>query len=635
MPRHRKWVVLGFAVIAGVYLWTRADPPMPPIHGDGYYTWLWARSLVFDGDWDLTNDYELCGDPWRMRTRMGPPEPGMRPHNPWNPGPALLWAPFLFVLRHTLPEADDPNPKVAQACQGRMAELSMLGTVLAGLITVWLAYRFARRHVGPGGAFLGAAAVALATSLPYYATLLPSYNHGPAAFGAAIFLERWDGTRGNRRGWRWPVLGALLGLAMLMRAQNALLAICPLLEWIALARDDVHARRWKSLAALVGLGFAFVAGALLLFSPQPYLWKLTYGTYFAVPQGEHFMRWETPHVDGVLWGSTGGLLVWTPILYFAFLGLFGGLLSREKRFVCLTLLLVVAAYTYVNASAYDYFGSAGFSNRRFTAVALPFAFGIALSADWAIRLAKRRPRAFAVATMCGALLLFAGWNYGAMWGVAGGEIPSHRERPMLIFWKQTFDQISEGVWQNVGNPFAWPASVPFAIRYDAHPRTWDVMRGMAVFYQNEQTREPRTGHGENEARFGRPYQFHYAVEGFEQEARTVDGRRAAVTTGKYARMLIPFFWDDVEAIEVRWKTVREPGSKQRSQATVALEWNGVPITQSDVASRRWQTTRITMPPGAVRIGINEVEWHVNDGPIAFEAIEVFQIPREHVPASVR
>ncbi len=634
MCRTRIWVALGFAAITTVYLWSHLDPPMPSIHGDGYYTYLWARSLVFDGDWDLTNDYELCGDPWRMRTRMGPPEPGMRPHNPWNPGPALVWAPLLAVARWTFPEADDPDPKVAQACQGPMAEFSMLGTVLVGLIAVFLAYRMARRHVSPGAAFLGAAAVALATSLPYYATLLPSYNHALAAFGVALFVERWEATRGSRRWWRWPMLGVLLGLAMLMRAQNALIVVCPLLEWIALARDDIRSRRWKPLAALVGLGFAFVIAMALVFSPQPYLWKLTYGVWFAVPQGEHFMRWSTPHLDGVLWASTGGLLVWTPVLYFAFTGLLGGLVPRRLRFLSFALVCTVAAYGYVNASAYDYFGSASFSNRRFTELALPFAFGISLSAEYAIGLAKRKPRAFAVAAMAVALLGFGMWNYAAMWGVAKGKIRSHHERPMVVFWKQTFDELSEGVWKGVGNPFAWPASVPFAIEYDTHPRRWDVMRGMALFYQNEQTREPRTRDGENEARFDRPYQFEYAVEGFEEEARPIDGKRAAVTTGKYARMLIPFFWDDVEAIEVRWKAVRDRDADQTDRARVTLRWNGVPISQDDVGTR-WGTTRIEMPAGIVRIGINEVEWHLDDGPVAFDTVRVIQIPRDHSPARVR
>ena len=626
MRRHRVWLALGFAFVAAVHLWTFLDPPMAKIHGDGHYTYLYARSLVFDGDWDLGNDYELCGDPWRMRTRMGPPEPGMRPHNPWNPGPGLVWAPFLLFAKLTFPAAADPDRRVAQACMGPMADFAMTGTLLAGLLTIWLAYRMARRHVGPGAAFLGAAGMGLATALPYYATILPSYNHALGAFGVALFLERWEATRGSRRWYRWLLIGALLGFSMLIRAQTALLALCPLLEWILLVRDDASARRWKRLAGLVGVGVLFTVTAVLVFTPQLYLWKLTYGTYFAVPQGEHFMRWGTPHFDGVFWATTGGLLVWTPILYGAFLGLFGGAVSRKHRVVAWGLLLFVAAETYVNASAYDYFGSASFSNRRFTSLSVPFAFGMALTVEWFLGKAQRSPRAFAVGTATALLLAFGAWNYAAMWGHAKGKIRSHVEQPMPVFWQQTFDELSESTWDAVGNPLAFPASLPFALRYDTHPRRWDVMRGMVVFYENEQTREPRTRQGEDEARFGRAHQFEYVVEGFEEEVQRVEGKQAAVTTGKYARMLVPFFWDDVASIEVRWKAMREP-------ARVVLRWNGVTIAQSDVGTR-WQTSRIDMPRDVVVIGINELEWLVYDGPVAFEAIKAIQIPREHVPARV-
>ena len=632
MRRHRVWLALGFGFITAVHLWTFLDPPMMKIHGDGYYTYLFARSLVFDGDWDLTNDYELCGDPWRMRTRMGPPEPGMRPHNPWNPGPALVWGPFLLAVKLLSSATGDPNPRIAQACQGPMADFSMTGTLVAGLLTVLLAYRMARRHVGAAPAFLGAAAIGLATSLPYYSTILPSYNHAVAAFGVALFLERWDATRGSRRWYRWLFIGLLLGLSMLIRAQTALLALCPLVEWIALAMGDARDRRFCSLARHVAVGLLFTAAALLVFSPQLFLWKATYGTYLAVPQGEHFMRWSTPHLDGVFFASTGGLLVWTPILYGAFFGLLGALFVRRERGVAFALLLFVASMTYVNASAYDYFGSASFSNRRFTELAMPFAFGIALFVAWVLRWAERRPRAFGVTVATCAVLGFGAWNYAAMWAHAKGKIRSHVEQPMPVFWQQTFDELSDNVWGAVGNPFAFPASIPFALQYDTHPRRWDVMRGMVVFYQNEQTREPRTRQGEDEARFGRPHQFLYAVEGFAEEPARVDGKQAAVTEGKHARMLVPFFWDDVAAVEIRWKAMREPGEGTRP-ARAVLRWNGVDVAQVDVPPR-WQTTRIEMPRDLVVIGINEVVFFVDDGPIAFEAIKAIQIPREHVPARV-
>jgi hypothetical protein len=97
--------------------------------------------------------------------------------------------------------------------------------------------------VGP--ALLATAGIAFASPLSYYGAWLLSYGHAPAAFAVALFVERWDGTRTGphaRHPLRWALLGALLGLAMLMRPQNAVFVFAPLGEWLYLA-FQICARR--------------------------------------------------------------------------------------------------------------------------------------------------------------------------------------------------------------------------------------------------------------------------------------------------------------------------------------------------------------------------------------------------------
>jgi len=620
--------VIVFAFIATVHVASFLDPPMPPIHGDGYYTYLWARSLAFDGDLDLTNDYEICGDPWRMPSRRTDAQPGQWPHNTWSPGPALIWAPLLLVARVTFEEPASSDRQIAQGCRGPMPNFAMFGTVLLGLLTVWLVFLMARRHVGVGPALLAALGVAIASPLPYYSTLLPSYGHAAAAFGAALALERWDATRGSRSPWRWALVGGLVGLAVLMRTQNALVALAPLAEWLLLARGDLRDRRYRRLAVLVGAGLLFTACVVVVFFPQMYIWKNTYGTWLAVPQGPHYMRWEHPCLDGVFFGSTGGLLVWNPLMYLGVIGLIVGLRDRATRFPIFAVLIVFAAYTWVNASVWDWWGSMGFSNRRFTEMALPLGIGIAVSCERLFRWAQRRPRRFAGAALGLVVLVAGGWNYGGMWVVAEGKIRSWHEDRMDHNWRVTFIELTKDVHEAVGNPFAWPAALPWAVAHDTHPRRYDVMRGMGVFYEEFQDRRARTRAGDDVAEFGRGIQFDYAVEGFEEDIRRVEGRAAAVTTGRHARMLVPFFADDVEAIEMKWCAVREPPGRDRTReapARATLRWNGRPLAQLDVAPR-WTTTRIELPRGTVQVGVNELEWTIVRGPVGFESMRAIQAP---------
>ena len=59
-------IVLGLVLV--LYVVMAASTSMPgAVHGDGYYTYLWARTIVFDGDLDFHEEYRTCDDPWGLR----------------------------------------------------------------------------------------------------------------------------------------------------------------------------------------------------------------------------------------------------------------------------------------------------------------------------------------------------------------------------------------------------------------------------------------------------------------------------------------------------------------------------------------------------------------------------------------
>ncbi len=661
--------LLGLGVLYATVL--SADV-MAHVQGDGHYTYLWARSLAYDGDLDLTNDYALCGDPWRM---VAPKEPGLRPQNTWPVGPALLWSPALLAAR----ALGVGGPE--HACAGQRAELAMAVTCLAGWLTVVLAFVVARRRVGEGPALLAALAVGLATALPYYAAILPSYSHAPSAFAVALFLERWDATRGATTWRRWLLLGALLGVVVLMRPQDAIVVLAPLGEWLALAVPALRWRRWREVAGHVARGVLFVAVAALVFSPQMYAWKRSYGAWLAVPQGPFYMRWEHPFVDGFLFGSSNGLLSWTPVLYLAFVGLALGTARRATRNLALPLALMVAASVYVNAAVWDYWGAVGFAGRRITDMALPFAVGIALTLEWLFAWAERRPRAFAGTAVGAALALAAMWNGAAMKGVATFKLETYREAPMTTFWRTTFDILVDAVHPRIGNPFALPGSLPLAARYRTTPDRFDVLRGMGIFYQEFQTRDVRLVEAGADLTGARGDM--YCAEGFAKEAERVRGTLARATTAPRARLLLPFFADDAGAVVLSWSggaprlaaasrlaalrasdTLPVPGGLRPaapardggttldaglpapapsapapsapgpapaplappapaappSVPQLRVVWNGVDVGRYDAPPSGFGTTRIPLPQGVVRVGVNEVVLEITGGPVYLEKL---------------
>lgn len=611
----------GLAAIALGFVVLYAMSPMTSLNGDGYYTYLWARSLAFDGDMDLTNDYALCGDPWGMANDAE----GPGPRNQWSPGPALLWTPMLWVARLFLPASLSENPHIAQACTGPLAEFGLFGSVLATLLTLWLIYRLGRRHAGVGPALLATAGIAFASPLSYYGAWLLSYGHAPAAFAVALFVERWDATRLGPRArhpLRWGLMGLLLGVAMLMRPQNVVFVFAPLSEWLALTYDDLRAKRHSRALGMVGSGLLFTLALALAFAPQLYAWKLSYGTYLAMPQGPHYMRWGEANLDGVLFATTGGLLTWTPLLYAGVIGLLAGSARSRRadasisaaRPLAIAMLVAFALTVYINGAVWDYWGSMGFSNRRFTEMSAPLGLGMALLLKSVFRFAEQRPRALAGALLGVLVAGFAAWNIAAMTGVGTGRIASWREARSDVMWEQIFHELATGTYEAVGNPAAWPGSLPFALRFDTHPMRYDGMRGMTLFYAEYQDRSPR--HGETSAYFtGGPLHALYAADGFASEPELVGGRKGLRMLGSDARLLLPLFLDEVGAVRLRYRTA------EADEAAVTVRWNGTVLGERP-ASGSWRLVTFPIPPGVARAGVNEVELHVRGGSLLLTSLDL-------------
>src|SRR5262249_54862156 len=80
--RTNRWGIAMAAFVAAAYVLIYANDPAAHTPGaDGHYTWLYARSLVYDGDLHFANDYAICGDPFALNIDRG----GGRPDNPFYP----------------------------------------------------------------------------------------------------------------------------------------------------------------------------------------------------------------------------------------------------------------------------------------------------------------------------------------------------------------------------------------------------------------------------------------------------------------------------------------------------------------------------------------------------------------------
>ena len=361
-----------------------AKPPGRVIDGDalGYYAWL--RSVVFDGDINFSNDYRLLTDELAEDSEeLTPLATGLVP-NKWPPGSALLWAPLFLAVAAIVGTL---NLIGAQIPFDGLAVPFKLSAGVAGIAYAtagaWLCYDLARRIYSAVAAFWATLTLWLGGSLLYYSLVSPTYSHAMSLFAVALFTHVWYRTRGRYDLPRFALLGALAGLAGLVRSQDLIILVIPGLELLA----GIWERHW-SLPAACGRLAVLCVSCAAVFSPQLWAWQAIYGTPMLNPHGEAVnFRWTEPAILQTLFSTRQGLISWTPIVLFGAIGL-PWLFRHDRLVACITVVTLLLAL-YVNASVVRWWAGAGFGGRRFVSY-LPFLV-LGLSAFLASRPMASRP----------------------------------------------------------------------------------------------------------------------------------------------------------------------------------------------------------------------------------------------------
>jgi hypothetical protein len=423
--------------------------------GDGHMMYLMARSTAIDLDWRFDNDLGRFGDPWTE-----PRTPTGRKSIVQPIGPALVWTPLIWISVAGAWVVDRFGADIPLHGYTLWTQrFVFLSSALFGCAAVLLGWWLARRlGAGRWAAAYAACGVLLGTSVTYYATYMPSYAHAMDAAACAAVIAWWVHTLGRTDWKRWVILGALLGIAALIRVQDFSLGIIVVVE-LAFRRD-----RKIILGGALALGVA-----VLVFVPQLLEWHVVFGKTFAIPQGPRYTRLTSPMLLELLWSSRNGWLVTTPLAYVGLVGL--GVIPREHRVIAAGLLAVVVTQIYLNSTIADWWGSASYGQRRLCSVTMPLVVGTA-----ALLTRLRRPSRVwlqhaAVIAVFGTLV---GVNLARVWHLRAGKPAPSELAPTCCGSMPSFVR---SLYDRAGNPLEWPASIPYAIRHGVSLARWDQMAG--------------------------------------------------------------------------------------------------------------------------------------------------------------
>ena len=382
-----------------------------------YFAYL--RSLWFDQDLSFENEYQYFYDRGvarahgfhetflELRTATG-----LR-YNFGTIGSALLWAPFYAVGDLTARGMRLVGSDVAvDGFSQPYLSAVTYGSAVYGFLAIAISMAVVRRLVDRG--FAAGLVIWTGTPLLFYTHIAPGMAHACSAFAVAVFVVVWLRVR---RSWSLQgiaALGAVTALMAMVREQDLLLAIGPVVDftWTAIAKvrassDRIGAARSWFTAASVGSGVC-----ASVYAPQAMSYIVLNGRLGPPDVITGKLNWLAPHALQVLFSPEHGLFVWTPLLLVAA----GGLLwmawparagSVDTRRIGLILCLMVMTQIYVTGSVDSWTSGGAFGQRRFVGLTIVWAVGLA-AAFQAVRGVGIRRALWAVCT------LSVWWNLGLM-----------------------------------------------------------------------------------------------------------------------------------------------------------------------------------------------------------------------------
>jgi hypothetical protein len=298
-----------FFIIAIIYLSGFSAHAMllkKTVYGDGIFYYSWVHSLVIDHDARFQNEYSTFG-------ATQPTTPLGLPGNKYSIGPAILWSPLYLATHLVLRQTGYEFPY--QFITG----LVSVGYALTGLL---LLFFILKKHFSDTVSLAAITTIAGATNLFFYGSLDVVNSHAVSFFAVTLFI-----TLLYRQSRNWFLTGCALGLVGLCRSQDVIIGLL-VIPYI----------KPKNI-------LPFLSGALLFFIPQLAIWQILYGKFWISPytnniEGFNFLH---PHILGVLFSPTSGLLLWTPIVGVGFYGLC--MKNKLMAFVFIIQLYLIASWS--------------------------------------------------------------------------------------------------------------------------------------------------------------------------------------------------------------------------------------------------------------------------------------------------
>jgi hypothetical protein len=401
--------------------------------GMGYYAPL--RSLWFDGDLKVTNEYDFFANSVSKfggtpRTTDPLPE-----YSKYTIGLGLILSPFYFLGHLTASGLNILGIDVeTNGLSWSYEFFYCLGSVALGITGLIIAYRAARHYFSRFASLVAVVGVWFATPLTFYLTLETSMSHAVSQFLMSLFLfvcvvRPWLNDHRQQL-----LLGLILGLGTLVRPQDFLFIIVPIVFGLhGQLKPLLNKNYLKAIVLIISI-------ALLLQIPQVFVYLWQYGKVEYIPylrEGSDLgyqasFNWFNPQLSKVLFSGYRGLMTWHPLILLAVIGLV--ILTCKLPILGSSLLAGFVVQLYLISAWWSWWQGASFGSRMFSNCSFIFVFGLAALWDY-FRIRQWQRAAIALTGF------FMAWNVLLVMQYESGMIPAETAISLVELYRNQLSVI--------------------------------------------------------------------------------------------------------------------------------------------------------------------------------------------------
>ncbi len=296
-------------------------------------------------------------------------------------GVAILQSPFFLVAHLIALQSKTFDPDGFSKPYQVMSFFSTLVYVIIGL---YFLQKTLKEYFSPSVSAITIILLSMGTNLLFFTSIFSGMSHGYQFFVVSLLIYFTDKLYKSPNLYNGMAMGTSLGLIAIIRSQDLVLGLVPLL-WMVNSFKSLSAR-FRFIASNFNIYIFAIIAFFMAISPQIIYYKFISGEWIYFSYVGETFNWAAPQIFYGLFSPQNGWFMYTPIMLPVVLFMFYK--SEKRKIWILSLSLVLILHIYISYSWWCWYYIAGMGSRPMVDIYPLLGFPLAGLLSWIFNKSK-------------------------------------------------------------------------------------------------------------------------------------------------------------------------------------------------------------------------------------------------------